>query len=695
MADAAPFQEKEIGIHEYIEIFLKRRYIFIAVFIIASAIGAFHILRQSFVYSSRATILIGPSTIQVRTLAGGMIMQRYEAQNEIELMKSDAVIKRTVALINGRKESGLQVSPPEVKGALGFDINKDKAGYMTNVITIAATSTNPEKALAIVKNLMQAYIEESEEYRRATIKQTYDLIAGQLGEKRKELEDAEKRLTKFVIDHDVIARGIEVGPKEEKGKNIAQLKSAEPMINEKYLSLKAQRIEKESFLDEIKKHRAKDEITTLGVISKKEEKLVDLTLRDALYAKEQELSKRLLTESELHPDVIQAKGEVEEARKRISQEVDKAIDSLERDVDSLKREEEKLYTLIKEGLSDTMVEYATLQRDVAIKKEVHDNFVTQLQQLNISEKLQQAQPLKILEAPVLPRSPTNPKGAKVMQAIIVAMILGVGAVVLVESMDISITNVEDIEDILGATALAAIPAWKKKTGEVHLGMISILNPKSILSEAFRTLRTNIKFVGVDKNIKSIVITSAGPEEGKSTIASNLAAVMAMAGDRVVLIDADLRRPSIHNHFNLDNASGLSDMLISDDAIKNIPAQDTKLERLKVITSGPIPPNPSELLTTGKVDKILERLKAEYDTIIMDSSPILTVTDSLILASKTDGAVLVFLANKTAKRAGQRIRQLLKNAGVNTLGAVLNKVQLKSGGYGGYYYYSYKYYGADK
>ena len=364
-------------------------------------------------------------------------------------------------------------------------------------------------------------------------------------------------------------------------------------------------------------------------------------------------------------------------------------------MDSLKREEEKLYTLINEGLSDVMVEYAALQRDVTIKKEIHDNFVTQLQQLNISEKLQQAQPLKILEAPFLPQNPINPKGVKLLQAILVALVLGAGAVILIESLDISIRSVEDVEDILGATTLAAIPAWKKKSGETYLGMVSIMNPKSIISEAFRTLRTNIKFVGVDKTLKTLVITSAGPEEGKSTIACNLAAVMAMTGDRVILIDADLRRPSLHNHFNLDNVRGLSDLLIGDADTDEIPAQDTKLERLKVMTSGPVPPNPSELLTTGKVDKVLKRLKAEFDTIIIDSSPILTVTDSLILAAKVDGTVLVFLANKTAKRAGQRIRQLLKNAGVNTLGAILNKVPLKSGGYGGYYYYSYKYYSTDK
>ncbi|KKU18040.1 MAG: hypothetical protein UX29_C0021G0016, partial [Parcubacteria group bacterium GW2011_GWA2_46_10] len=154
----------------------------------------------------------------------------------------------------------------------------------------------PEKAYYIVKNTIQAYVEASEEYRRSTIKQSYDMIARQLSEKRKELEDSEKALTKFVIEHDIIARGIEVGTKQIKGKTAWQTKSvAEPMINEKYLDLKSQRIAKESFLEEIKRHRAEDEVTTLGIITKKEDKLVDISLRNALHEREKVLSRLRIT----------------------------------------------------------------------------------------------------------------------------------------------------------------------------------------------------------------------------------------------------------------------------------------------------------------------------------------------------------------------------------------------------------------
>ena len=171
--------------------------------------------------------------------------------------------------------------------------------------------------------------------------------------------------------------------------------------------------------------------------------------------------------------------------------------------------------------------------------------------------------------------------------------------------------------------------------------------------------------------------------------------MAMAGERVVLIDTDLRRPSIHKHFNIDNSKGLSDLLTTGKTVDDLKIQDTQLPSLKIITSGPIPHNPSELLVTDKMDKIIARLKEKFDTVILDSSPILTVTDSLILAAKVDGAIMVFLANKTSKKAGVRIKQLFKNAGVTTLGAILNKLELKSGSYGGYYYYSYKYYNAKE
>ena len=216
---------KELGIQDYLGLFLKRRYVFIAVTIVAFVLGAYSVWKQPFQYESRATVLIGPPTIQVKTLAGNVITQRYEAQNEMELMRSDATVKRIVELLKDQKERPVVSSSGEVKGALKIEPNKDKSGYMTNVIRISATSTDPEKAYYIVKNTIQAYVEASEEYRRSTIKQSYDMIARQLSEKRKELEDSEKALTKFVIDHDIIVRGIEVGTKQIKGKTAWQTKS--------------------------------------------------------------------------------------------------------------------------------------------------------------------------------------------------------------------------------------------------------------------------------------------------------------------------------------------------------------------------------------------------------------------------------------------------------------------------------------
>ena len=691
--------ERELVFREYIEILHKRKLVFILAFSVVFCIGVILELVKPLSYTSVSRVMVGPAVVQVRTIGGGMVMQQYEAQRELEVMKSDVVFKRAAAIIRAQKDGADKITASHVRGALRFELNKDKHGFSTNTITVASVSANPQTAFYIVKAVIKAYVDESKEYNRKIVKEAYDTATVQLFERRRDLEETERALTKYVLEHDIIARGIEVGDEtaREKIAGFQASKSDEPKINEKYLFLKSQRINKEAFLDEIKKHRAKDEVTTLSIIAKKEEKLVDLTLRDALYEREKELSKLLLTQSDLHPDVIERRGEVGEAKKRITLELDKAARSLERDVEVLKSEEDKLYKLITEGLSDTMVEYTALKRDLEVKKEIYNNFVKQLQEVNLSEKLQKVHPINILSYPNIPRTPVNPKGQKIHLVLFLSLLISLGSVFLVESLDASIKNVEDLENLIGAPVLAVIPSWGKNMKREDLAVISIKEPKSIASESFRTLRTNIKFISSEKSIKSLIITSVAPGEGKSTIACNLSAMMASAGEKVVLLDGDLRRPTIHKYFNLDNTKGLSTYLIGGEkAEERIPVSKTELNTLDVITSGPIPPNPSELLVKKRMNDLIEKLKKEYDMIIIDSSPLLPVTDGLILASKADGVVLTFLANRTVKYSAMRVKSTLKNAGINIFGSILNRVEFKSGKYyGGYYYYHYGEYYGDK
>ena len=207
---------------------------------------------------------------------------------------------------------------------------------------------------------------------------------------------------------------------------------------------------------------------------------------------------------------------------------------------------------------------------------------------------------------------------------------------------------------------------------------------SPISEAYRAIRTNLQFAGADKAIKSFVFTSAVPSEGKSTTDINLAIVMGQDHKRVLLIDADMRRPVLHRRFGLENR-GLSNCFADNLSLKDVIQHDIA-ENLDVVTSGPVPPNPAELLGSAKMQELLKEAEAEYDYVFLDMPPILVVTDAAVLGSQTDGVILVVGSGDISPDEGRQAKDLLEKAHVNILGVILNKVPQKQ--QGNYYYYYY-------
>lgn len=229
-----------------------------------------------------------------------------------------------------------------------------------------------------------------------------------------------------------------------------------------------------------------------------------------------------------------------------------------------------------------------------------------------------------------------------------------------------------------------------------VSLVSVTDPSSVVAEQFRTIRTNIQFSAVDKKIQSLVVTSAESSEGKSTVSSNLAVVWAKQNEKVLLIDADLRRPIAHRTFNLLNAAGLSSYL-SNNAVYEEIIQETEVPNLSVISSGPVPPNPAELLNSRHINTLIERLEDEYDIIIFDAPPINTVTDAQLLASKADGVILVVPQGIAEKGSVTHAVEQLNKVHAKVLGTVMNrfKADKAPGYYGGYYGGNYGgYYGVD-
>lgn len=208
-------------------------------------------------------------------------------------------------------------------------------------------------------------------------------------------------------------------------------------------------------------------------------------------------------------------------------------------------------------------------------------------------------------------------------------------------------------------------------------LITISDPRSPVAEAYRSLRTNLEFSNLDKSLRSLLVTSAGADEGKSTTLANLAVTMAQAGKPVILIDCDLRRPSQHQIFNLKNSVGISDMVRDETALANPPLQDTAVPNLKVLTSGQLPPNPSEVLGSRRMEEIIAALLTRADILLFDAPPVIAVTDAAVLSSKVDGVLLIVSAGKTKRENAKKAQQLLEKVNARVVGAVLNNVKFDS------------------
>lgn len=324
------------------------------------------------------------------------------------------------------------------------------------------------------------------------------------------------------------------------------------------------------------------------------------------------------------------------------------------------------------------------RRDLQALQNSYASFSKSFEDLRL-EEAKQLDTLLVTEEARPPSRPVRPKTAQnTLLAAVVGMILALSVAYLVEYLDDVVKNPDQVQAVLGLSVLGAVPV---AVGDGADKLVMLGSGHSPVSEAYRVLRTNLQFAAVDRPLRSLLVSSPSPTEGKSVTSANLAVALAQGGKRVILVDCDLHRPRVHRLLALPNHVGLTSALIDQGSDPLAVLHETPVPGLQVMTSGPIPPNPAEILGSARMHEVLAALAAAADTVILDSSPVLAMSDAVILASQVDGVLLVLDAKSTRRELARRAMASLQQVQARVVGAVLNRVSRERSGYY-YYYYSH-------
>lgn len=337
-------------------------------------------------------------------------------------------------------------------------------------------------------------------------------------------------------------------------------------------------------------------------------------------------------------------------------------------------------------IADTQAQIAGLQNKLATLQANYAALLANTQRGALNS-------ITVIEPAALPTTPVGPnKLATILLAAAIGFLLAAGAAYLLEYLDDTLKNPDDMQKTAGLTTLGAVP---ELTG-VAAGneLVVLASGQSAAAEAYRILRTNLQFSGVDRPVHTLMISSPAPREGKTLTASNLGIAFAQAGQRVILVDADLHRPRLHRIFGLRNNIGLTSALLAPEPAVDGLLQETTVPGLQVLTSGPLPPNPAELLASRRMREFTQKLTEAADIVIFDTPPITALADAAIIGSQVDGVLLVVSAGETRREMVRRALAALQRVQARVVGALINRMPVQGAGYY-YYYYHYGYYGEDE
>jgi succinoglycan biosynthesis transport protein ExoP len=546
----------------------------------------------------------------------------------------------------------------------------------SRLVEIEFASPHPNVASDVANGLAKAYIEQNLEFKFTASKDASDWLGQRLAEQRKAVDASERALQHYREQSDAVSL--------EERQNIVVQKLSD--LNAAVTRAKTERIQKEAAYAQIKAvqddRAALDTIPAIlsnQFIQQQKTELAELQRQEA------QLSEKL---GQRHPDMLKAKLAVQNAQARIQAEIAKVVQSLSNDYQSALSQEQSLMHALDQQKNDALalnrkgIEYGALQRDAASNRQIFESLLQRTKETGISGELKVSN-IRIVDAAEVPQLPASPdKPLNALLAVLGGSVMAVGIAFFFEYCDNRIKSPAEIKSHLGLAFIGMIPKMSVAEGETSPLLDRGATPN--FAEALRTVRTNVLFSSTAEGGQSLVVTSSGPGEGKTVVSSNLAMALAQTGQRVLLIDADMRRPRVHQVFSERQEPGLSNILVGEtktgDAVR-----PTSCPTLWVLPAGHLPPNPAELLGSKRFEDFIDTLKQHFAFVVIDSPPIMAVSDSAIVAHMADGVLFVIGAEMTSRGVARTAVEQLINANGHMIGAVLNGVDLT---HNAYYYSQY-------
>jgi succinoglycan biosynthesis transport protein ExoP len=558
----------------------------------------------------------------------------------------------------------------------------------SQLVNVGVQAKDPVMAARMANELVKAYIGQNLGTKLTAAKDAVQWLSKRISEERTKVEAAENALLRYKEKHQIITDF------SSDAEQITAQKLA--TLNEQVVKAESMRVEAETrYQQALALDDTPDMLDSISEVLSNDLVKEIKRMEVVLYNRMSELSRKY---GKNHPQMVAINSELEDLKKRKAVEARRVVSSLKNEYQLAVAREESLKKALARQKQETLalnkkaVQFGVLKRQAESSRQLYELLVKRFKETSLTEEMKTGN-IRVIDRAEVPGYPVKPrKQRNILLAVVVGLFFGIGMAFLLEYLDNTIKLPEEVTDFLRVPYLGPVPAFTmdRSLNEMPSRLISVHSPKSTASEAYRGLRTSLLLSSADKKLQVIMVVGAGPFEGKTLTSANLAVTMAQSHQRVLLIDADMRRPDLHKIFQTPHNKGLSSILAGTDTPEDA-IVETSVEGLELLPVGPIPPNPAELIGSKTMERFIAGLKEKYEIIIIDTPPLTAVTDAVALSQYVDGVMLVSRTGITPRRVVKNSIEQLKAVNANILGVVLNGV-----GKDRYYYspYYYGYYGED-